>query len=90
MGRFFDRLKIDKASKEVIDDNWEEASIPVFFGGEEIGRVFKMVGKEVGGLSMFNLWITTNKGASIEPRIIEIIKKQGIYLGLPLEKSDDT
>ncbi len=88
--KFFKNRNVDKASQEVKDDNWEETSIPVYFGGEEIGRILKMVGKEVAGLDMLNIWIMTNKGAAIESRIIEIIKKEGIYLGKPLENKDDT
>lgn len=84
------KKKIERASKEVKDDNWEEVSIPVFFAGEETGRVFKIVGKEVGGLDMLNVWMVINKGAAIESRIIDVIKKQGLYLGLPLKNLDDT
>ncbi len=63
----------------------EQAVIPVFYGGQQIGEVIHMKAKEIGGLDHLEFWVQLTFGAGIEKQLKDVIVAQGIYLGKPPE-----
>ncbi len=75
-----------KIYKDPLDvEDAQEAVIPVYFGGQQIGEVIHIKAKEIGGLDHLEFWIKLAFGAGLEGQLRDVIVKQGIYLGKPPE-----
>ena len=74
-----------KPSTSVDIKDVEKISIPVFFGGQQIGEVIHLKAKEIAGLEHLEVWIQLTFGSGIESQLKDIIINQGIYLGRPPE-----
>jgi len=58
-------------------------TIPVFFGGQQIGEVIRVKAKEIGGLSHFELILKLTFGSGLELQIRDVLIAQGLYIGEP-------
>ena len=75
-----------KIYKDPLDvEDAQEAVVPVFFGGQQIGEVIHIKAKEIGGLDHIEIWLKLAFGSGLEPQMRDVIVKQGIYLGKPPE-----
>lgn len=63
----------------------QEAVIPVFYGGQQIGEVIHVKAKEIGGLDHIEFWVKLTFGSGLESQLRDVIVTQGIYLGKPPE-----
>lgn len=73
-----------KKQPKIIDDSdVVKASIPIFFGDQQIGEVARIITKEVGGLAHLEFWLHLTFGSGIIPQIRDVLIKQGLYIGRP-------
>ena len=75
-----------KKKKNVVDtsDN-RSVTIPVFYGGQQIGEVIHVKAKEIGGLDHVELWLKFAFGAGFESQMRDVLSTQGLYIGKPVE-----
>ncbi len=62
----------------------QQAVIPVFFGGQQIGEVIHIKAKEIGGLDHLEIWCRLTFGSGLEQQLRDVMVKQGIYFGKPV------
>ncbi len=72
-----------KTKNELDTSDTQKVSVPVFFGGQQIGEVIHVKAKEIGGLDHVEIWLKLAFGSGLEPQMRDVIVKQGIYLGKP-------
>jgi len=72
-----------KTKNELDTSDAQKVSVPVFFGGQQIGEVIHVKAKEIGGLDHVEIWLKLAFGSGLEPQMRDVIVKQGIYLGKP-------
>ncbi len=77
----FGRKKKTKNELDISDVH--KVSVPVWFGGQQIGEVIHVKAKEIGGLDHVEIWLKLAFGSGLEPQMRDVIVKQGIYLGKP-------
>jgi len=75
-----------KKKKEIVTDNSNSTPLDasVYFGGMKIGDVMSIRAKEIMGKDHMEILIRLDVGSGIEPQIVQVIGKQGIYIGRPL------
>jgi len=77
-----------KKKNKYVQINSEEAkevTIPVYFGGQQVGEVIHLKAKEINGLDHLEFWIRLTFGSGLETQMRDVIISQGIYLGKPPE-----
>lgn len=78
-----------KKKKEIITDNSNSTPIDasVYFGGVKIGDVYYVRAKELRGQDYLEIMVKLEVGSGIEPQIVQVLAKQGLYIGRPLNDS---
>lgn len=79
----FGRKNKGKNNLDVSDA--QEAVIPVYFGGQQIGEVIHIKAKEIGGLDHLEIWLKLTFGSGLESQMRDVLITQGLYLGKPPE-----
>ncbi len=74
-----------KVPVQVDTSDKQEAIIPVFYGGQQIGEVIHVKAKEIGGLDHIEIWLKLTFGSGLEPQMRDVLIAQGLYLGKPPE-----
>jgi len=75
-----------KKKKEIITDTSGNNPIDasVYFGGSKIGDVMSVRAKEILGKDHMEILIRLEVGAGIERQIVQVLGRQGLYIGNPL------
>lgn len=72
-----------KTPVQVDASDAQQAVIPVFYGGQQIGEVIHIKAKEIGGLDHIEIWLKLTFGSGLESGMRDVLIKQGLYLGKP-------
>jgi len=80
-----------KKKKEIITDTSGSTPLDasVYFGGSKIGDIMSVRAKEIMGKDHMEILIRLEVGAGIEPQIVQVLAKQGLYIGRPLNDGID-
>lgn len=78
-----------RKKKEIVRDisGALEGFASVNFGGVKIGDVMAVTAKEIMGKDHMEILIRLDLGSGIEPQIVQVLGKQGLYIGRPLNAS---
>jgi len=78
-----------KKKKEIITDNSNSTPLDasVYFGGSKIGDIMAVRAKEIMGKDHMEILIRLEVGSGIEPQIVQVLGRQGLYIGRPLNDS---
>ena len=74
-----------KPPVEVDTSDAQQAVIPVYYGGQQIGEVIHIKAKEIGGLDHIEIWLKLTFGSGLESQMRDVLIAQGLYLGKPPE-----
>lgn len=72
-----------KKKKEIVTDTSYSTPMDasVYFGGSKIGDIMSVRAKEIMGKDHMEILIRLELGAGIEPQIVQVLAKQGLYIG---------
>lgn len=74
-----------KKEKIMVDESGAELlNIPVYFGGANLGKILRIIAKEVKGQDHMELFIKLDVGSGIRPQLLQVLGRQGLYIGKPL------